>query len=368
MAFVIKTILLGVSLVANLTLTGLLLDASTSGQSRAEHSSAVSPGRVAAQAPAATSAASYYQGLLTLGLSEHEAKRLLFAELEDAAVAGIDQPVIRYWQNGLAPAAGYRLAVAAAERGVRAQLEDLFGAAAVAAPEFVKLYRPLGAELDFLDSGAQIALNEWRLDEATLHPAQRLPSNATSSQAGSPAPYNVPPVLTADDAFEYALRISPLADALRASDIDFTESEFRNAYRTLAAVDTAAGDPAAQLEARRALREELGAQRSDHVWARLDPTFGSLAAVAADLGLGQATVDAAYGVMNDAQERLLAWVASGAADSRRSVGPIHDIRAEERRRLEDLVGAAAADRLLRARASGFFALSRQAESGARPPP
>ena len=108
------------------------------------------------------------------------------------------------------------------------------------------------------------------------------------------------------------------------------------------------------------MREALGTQRFERVWAARDPTFEALVQAGDQLGLDGAAVQSAYSVINDTQERLLALAAQGGLDGARSADVIRGISAEERQRLEDLLGTDAAGRLLRARDEKLWALSRQA--------
>jgi hypothetical protein len=354
---VVKTILLAASLVANVALAGLLLGAPREAPALRHPN-----GRPASRQTG--TATGYYERLLALGLDEHEARSLLYAVLDEAAAKSVPRPQIRYWQTGLAAAADHRLAVVEAQRQVRAQLNRLFGPAAAQWPEFAHAYRPLDLEFGFLDSASQIALNEWRLrrvSAALSTPAKTTQQGTSQEAASQQAPGSTsPPMLTATDAFEYALRVSPLAEALRRSGVDLTEAEFRSAYRALARAESAPGDLVAQLEARRAVRDALGTQRFERVWAARDPTFEALADAGEQLGLDAAAVESAYSVINDAQERLLALAAQGGLDGARSADVIRGISAEERRGLEDLFGTEAASRLLRARDEKLWALSRQA--------
>jgi hypothetical protein len=370
---VIRATLLAASVVANLVLSGLLLSAPS--ERHATSPAALPAPRMPQRIPAASvNPAGYYHRLLTLGLDAHEAKLLLVAQLEAAATNDIAKPQLRYWEPGPVPGASFRLAVALAERSVRTSLESVFGRGeTAAAKEFARLYRPLAPELGFLSSAQQIAVSEWRLRQLAMsdppEPDRHTVSatNAACARAAPAWPALPPPMLTAAERFEYTLRWSALAAALRTSGAMLSESEFRRAFQWLSSLDREPGNLTRQLEVRRQLRSALGTRRYELIWRQRDPTFRVLARLAPKLELDDATLDSAYGVMNDSQERLLALAAAEPAGDvdRRALGT-RAVNADERQRLEALIGAEAADTLISARAAEFFALSRSVgtDSGA----
>lgn len=368
-AVVIRATLLAVSVVANLVLSGLLLSA-PSGRHATEPATAAAPRKPQRVPATPANPAGYYQRLLMLGLDAHEAKLLLVAQLEAAATRAISKPELRYWEPGPVAGARFRLAVALAERTVRARLESVFGRnEAAAAKEFARLYRPLEPELAFLSSAQQIAVSEWRLRQlaATETPEpDKVSVSATNTACPGAAPAWAalpPPMLTAAERFEYTLRWSALAAALRTSGALLSESEFRRAFRWLNGLDHAPGDLTRQLEVRRQLRSALGTRRYELIWRQRDPTFRLLARLAPKLKLDDATVESAYDVMNDSQERLLALAAAEpAAGAERRAAGARAVNVDERQRLVALMGAEAAETLISARAAEFFALSRNART------
>jgi hypothetical protein len=108
----------------------------------------------------------------------------------------------------------------------------------------------------------------------------------------------------------------------------------------------------------------LGAERYERIWARRDPLMPIVRRVGREHALSNAAVDAAYGVLNESQERLLD-VALGEPPGERSIAAAQSIATAETDRLVGLIGEAAARALIFARTEYFLTASR---AGTREPP
>ena len=306
---------------------------------------------------------------LALGLERHEAKRLLFATLEVAAVAAIESPWERYWQRG-DPASEYARGLQKAYGRVRQELEHELGAEAAASPEFYRAFRPLEAQFAFLSGPEQIELQERRLRSRERSAAASeigMPGRPAATQRFQAATASGVPLdfLAPAAAFEVTLRDSPRAEQLRRSGIELEEHEFREAFALLEQADSA-GDLVAQAATQQRLRTLLGAQRFAAVAAVRDPLFDVVMRVAREHGLETTKSAAAYEVLSDAQGQLLD-LAAAQIEGERAATAAATIAAAERGRLEAAVGETAAAAILAAREEFYVGAGRGAVAVANAP-
>jgi hypothetical protein len=360
----IKTVVLLVSLTANLALLGLALraPAAREAQRAPRPSSGASAASFAAAVDVEREPAAYYGRLLSLGLDETEARLLLLAALEAAAASRIPKPEDHYWQPQRTAFAEYGLAVAAAQTEIRRALETAVGPAAVTESVFARLYRPVDLEFGFLSSAEQIAVRDWRLQrQYALMAGSRTRRGASSQRpavaesAAAAGLQALAGVLSAETVFEVALRDAPLAELLRSSGVGLREVEFREAYAALAELDSEPPSLETNLAARQRLRTVLGADRFARVWAGRDPAFGSIERIARELGLTDDQALACYGVWLDSQERLMELAARGDVDSESTMAAVRALAEQEERALAAIVGEDAARQLLGARAAELAA-------------
>ena len=303
---------------------------------------------------------------LALGLERHEAKRLLFATLEVAAVAAIKSPWERYWQPG-DPAAEYARALQEAYGRVRQELEHELGAEAAASPEFYRAFRPLDAQFAFLSGPEQVELQERRLRSRERTAAAAETVIPTATQCLLPATARGVPLdfLAPAAAFEVTLRDSPRAEQLRRSGIELEEHEFREVFALLEQADSA-GDLAAQAATQPRLRTLLGAQRFAAVAAVRDPLFAIVMRVALEHGLDTTKSAAAYEALSDAQGQLLD-LAAARVEGERAATAAAAIAAAERGRLDATVGETVAAAILAAREEFYVGAGRGAVAVANTP-
>lgn len=356
----IKTTALTLSVLANVALLVLWLSAARSESAAME----LPGGHVVRRAAAAEGD---FARWLALGLSEHEAKRLLFATFEATAVAAIDSPWEHYWQSG-DPGLAYGLALTQAYGRVRSALDRTFGTGAAAVAEFSRAFRPLNAQFAFLSGAEQIELQQRR-----LHALERRANSTTAlARPGAPEP---PPIsdqgnaaldfLTPAAAFEVALRDSPRAEQLRHSGAGLDEHEFREAFALLERLDTNT-DLSVQAETRRHLRVLLGAQRLTAVTATRDPLFAVVERAGGEHGLDAAAIAAAYEVLSDAQGQLLD-LAAARLPAERAASEAAGIAAAEHEGLDAAAGEPAAA-AIRAARDEFHVGARRVASATRSPP
>lgn len=284
------------------------------------------------------------------GLSEHETRQLVFAELEEGALEAIDNPWSEYWR-GANPALVYAQRLEGAYAALRSELEHRFGAGARRMPEFARAFRPLDAELGFLASEEQVEVAARRL-RARSDALAESDVALTSVPASPPAATAIElEFLTPAAALEVRLRGSPLANQLRRSGVELSEEEFRAAFSLLDEAETA--DLETHVAARRSLRRLLGDERFLRLVAERDPQYRVIARVGRERGLDDAGIAAAYEAVASAQEALL-----DLAAGRGALADAEAIAAKERERLSAAVGDEAAAAMLAARAELHLALAR----------
>ncbi len=334
------------------------------------------PPRVGA-VPTGGDVLAYREALLARGLSLEETKPLVLARLmAELAHADPGSAADEYWRSGYAIAAveNVRQRVAAADR-VRARLLELYGAQARREAVFALVFEPLDARYAFLAPEQQLALQKLQLDRqanvARSAPFRSAPAPGNAAEIGSAhasatvqASQELREGLGADAALQYLYRFSPLAEQLRAANIDLSAKDFRSAFETLLKFEGAT-DPQTFTRTREVLRSALGDARFTKLWAARDPLFSVIAAEGQQRGLADGVISAAYAVFNDTQDRLAA-----AADRFTSVDPpqaaaaLTGVQQDMQERLTSLVGQDVADALVRA--STRFSISMQQTSSTNP--
>lgn len=321
-------------------------------------------------AAAAGNISAYYRRLLELGLAADETKPLLLAQLEQHAGRALAAAPFRYWLPGGGATAADAARRLEAGDAMRAALQAVYGGAAAEEPSFRRLFRPLDERLGFLTSEQQIRLVRARVDARARARGAGLTRAPNAVAPGAEAPRAAPIQAEPDRAalaaflddrllFEYELRESGLAEQLRNAGIEFSEAEFRETFSLLTAL-TRTPTPETYRRVRSELRALLGTERFDRLWAERDPVYAIVRELMGRRGYSEATILAAYGVVNRAQDALAEAAAIAARDPLRSIERTREISAREERELADLVGPDLSQQILTARAQGLFELSRRA--------
>jgi hypothetical protein len=155
---------------------------------------------------------------------------------------------------------------------------------------------------------------------------------------------------------EYRLRFSPLAQQLRANGTSHDEREFRLLFDRLVRLEQSAS-PEDQAEIRRELRAEMGDAAFDRFWSGRDPSYAALLNYLRSQNLAEQQILAAYGIVNQAQERLLSAIASQRGQES-VLRDVQGIRADESAGLTRLLGEQVAAGLTAAMSRAAISLSR----------
>ena len=248
----------------------------------------------------------YNRRLMALGLSEQEAQTLVLRRLMDTFAP---KPVIDdYWLRGAEQAAITNVnGLAEQIRHVRAVLTSLYGQQVETSAALKSIFRPMQQEAGFLSSEDQIAMSEFRAELFTSQ-IQRLnrmqmAEPAEARELISQAPPDPTTVLSDLAAFEYRLRQSSLANALRASGIEFSRALFRKTFKILQQYSNTTGPVLASLaETQRhdkALSELLGDSNALRIRAQLDPSFMDLQRTAEQLSLSSVEIFGVYEILSN---------------------------------------------------------------------
>lgn len=365
-----KNAILGISFVANAALAIVVVVAVLTRPSAFTEAADLrplgeqsSPSAVTTDAP--KSPADLYQSLLGSGLAESQAKSVLLAYLQLAEEPdSADGEEAEYWKPIANPrSASHLLAAEERREVVRNTLVSLYGEEARDDPAFAALFRPLDHQLPFLSSEQQLGLTRLQLEQPMAQP----PSGPPHAGAGRPTAMPVDAarsyeqklaaILEPPELFEYLLRESPLAVQLRTSGVGLTEHEYREVFRIIHEFRTSPS-PAGFVEHRRALAQFLGEERFARLTAASDPEFAAIRDVGTARELPEHEIFAAYAIMQEARDGLIAAASSGPNDAGRADAVREHIDRRDRR-LRELVGNNVADEMVRAHSANIVARRRQ---------
>lgn len=265
-----------------------------------------------------------FDQLIAVGLEEKQVKVLLLDQWQHDQITTTGADI--YWQSdrygGKAESLRKKIEN---ERALRKKLVSQFSQSAISDPVFKRLFRPLSKTADFLKSEDQILLHETMIRRQI-----DLFSGSSTAVAGPSLMFGKPPiriparplsdhsdideVLDEKAAFEYKLRNSYLADKLRQSDIVFTESSFRQAYRVLGTTynnpNLGPDDGLTVIVQRDELKQTLGDDIAIKLFASLDQRFELLKIAGEQQSLSEEQILYVYGVISDNEAAMIEayWV------------------------------------------------------------
>ena len=318
------------------------------------------------------------------GLSDPAAKLAFFGSLEFEHLYPARVIADEYWSADGEYQFAYADALSRGLASIREGLASRFGPEVKDDPAFRWLYRPLDPLYWFLSSDEQLAIQHLRLErDRALQAAARDAARDAGRPAAGAGPAGAMAVdeavtlaivqkyqadlaalLDADVLLEIELRDSAIAQQLRASGVEFTETEFRDAYSLMAALQRDTADPIDHVAVRERLRGLLGNRRFAALWAARDPMFAEISAIAGRHSLPDAMALSVYELMSEFQDKRLTLASSAGRDADRAAQDARAVADEERAALTRLVGEEVADEIVRGRARVSYRLF---GSGGRPP-
>lgn len=266
-----------------------------------------------------------YLGLVKNGLSELQAKQLIFQQIKDTDRSELTNIKDRFWESDKTAKTFLLQNKLWSQQRIRDDLIRIFGDSAWEDPTFSEVFKPLQLQFPFLSAKEQIAVHKVQVEhhlaalKSQKMQTQFLQSNQDAHQftplsVGFPAA-DVSEVLSEEAAYEYDLRTSMLAHQLRDSGVDFNEEKFRKTYDLLTDVLPAVRSekpvgrvkiPESTLVDRRtALQNLLGSEDSMKVIVALDPEFRILQRKAAKLELEVEQLMTAYEISLETRKAIL---------------------------------------------------------------
>ncbi|MFT7244979.1 MAG: hypothetical protein ACI82A_002344 [Candidatus Azotimanducaceae bacterium] len=201
----------------------------------------------------------------------------------------------------------------------RQQLLALFGTDIANDPLFEEIFKPLNDSLSFLNSDKQVKLYELqRRDEAKT---QRLFADGFTQESREDLQSQrqnlqrqIAELLGTEDAFEYHLRESRLADRIRGglSEFDYSEQEFRKIFairKENEGVESSRFSNRAEYREQREqsearIRDYLGPTRYENFARSQDPAYRSLQSIGERYGNSTAEINEVYSVAQAAATQI----------------------------------------------------------------
>ena len=307
-----------------------------------------------------------YQELLDRGLTENQAKRLIFAELQYIHRDTESEEPDIYWEKTEAARTALIRQKYTSQQQVRDALIVHFGQAAREEPIFIDVFRPLQKQFPFLTSKEQIALQKLQIDSQismlSVQQTQDIfslnPSNLDQFPPIMPKTLSldISHILDEDSAFEYNLRMSTLAHQLRNSGVDFSEETFRKTYQILANVflvkspksgaDLQQMPESTLVDHRGDLDNLLGGDNTLKVMAALDPEFQTLRRKVAGLNLNEEQIMLAYEISLEARKAIFEALRTKESNPEIGIEMIRDAANSYWNQLSQQLGDEVAEQLL----------------------
>jgi len=304
--------------------------------------------------PVVTEISEYAETLDLMGLKQSEVHMLVLHRLM-SILAG--PPVeYEYWQEAAVPpnvmAMSNRFDQAQRAREI---LIAVFGTKATLSRAFEQLFFPINEEAGFLSSQEQIALTEYRQQqfiELNKRPPEifdgRLNKGA-SSQAFQDRPKPMD-VLNVESAFEYQMRYSKIADAIRNSGVVLSKDLFRQVFAILYDTEKVRSQVIFSTsgfhESKEKLVDLLGFQQTLRVGSQFDPMFSTIKATAEQLGINDVELFGVYEILSNNAQASQKAVGQNRDNSRVLKHLSNQVRERNRTQLAKLLGQNRADQFI----------------------
>jgi hypothetical protein len=303
--------------------------------------SSVEPFPVLSNAPPPADNKSYFDSLLSKGLTKEEAQVLVFHKIKQTYLAKPSKTV--YWQAS--PVGQPTIDTLSQARQIRSAILAEFGEAARDNPVFKEAFFPL--EADYLSSVDQIALFE-QMAQQQANQAKLLAEGLDPAKLPLSDPTEV---LSKQAAYEWKLRKSFLAQQLRASEVTFTEQSFRDSFALLAPIydfnESLPIPNASDINnAINGLEKLLGVENTIRVQAALDPRFTQFQNLAQKQSLSPDQIITAFGIVLQTENALMQAHDLMAADEDRAVEMMNQATQERDNNLASFIGKETAEQLI----------------------
>lgn len=307
---------------------------------------------VAAQTPSLETIADQadlHSRLATLrqaGLSERQIKIQLLHEIRvrELAAGWQNDPV--YWTSDAISSELLALqTLGTAHQRIRGQVENLFGSEAYRDEVFFELYHPLALQHGYLPWQQQWALQEFQVREQLAFMTRQSPPDKTELLSA----------LGAEWLFEFQLRSGAIAQQVRSTRLDFTESEFRETVRLYDTIQQQAQlSQFSQLaHTRSEIEQLLGEDRALLLRIDMEPSLRAVARAATAEGLSRAQMLRAVSVITTFEAELVEAHDLARLDQEGSRNLAAQLVFDRDSALSNIVGEELAKKLIQARRSAF---------------
>lgn len=281
-------------------------------------------------------------------------RQLVLATLNrDFLQAKINEIKTPYWQaNNQDPEQELNLELQR-ETDRRTTLISLFGEEIAEDPMFADIFKPLNDSLPFLSSDKQIKLDQLQRrdqvnSEALFANGFTQEGREDLQQQRQNLQQQIEELLGTEDAFEYQLRESRLADRLRQGldNFDYSEREFREIFSIREANEGVEfsrfnnrqefRDQRRESEAQ--IRDYLGPGRYEDYARSQDPAYRSLQAIGERYGNTTAEINDVYEVTYEAQQQIDQIRSENRHDRDERRELIGAIRNESYEKIEQIAG------------------------------
>lgn len=308
--------------------------------------------------------------LRAAGYDESLLRQIILATINrDHLLSSASEPDVPYWKAADRDPENKLTRQLDWETDRRQQLLGLFGDEIVDDPMFEDIFKPLNDTLSFLSSDKQIRLYELqRRDEAAT---QSLFSGGFTQESRDDLAAQrqnlqrqIAEILGTNDAFEYQLRESRLADRMRRGldDFDYSEAEFRQIFSIRQENEGVEfsrftdrdeyREQRQKSEAR--IRDYLGSTRYEEFARSQDPAYRSLQSIGERYGNSTAEINEVYSLARAAQDKIEEARGLNSLDREERRERIAEIREESYAEIERIAGKDTADSMREnARRLGF---------------
>jgi len=285
----------------------------------------------------------YYKKLLNQGFSTEQTKPLIFAKLKYQHIATIAKPNDQFWKHQPLAQLDYMESLSLGYQKVRESLISIYGLKVADDPMISDVFYPMSTQYPFLSSNEQIVVQSMQLEMQRYAILAQSQGGDLRSMSADRSPQKMLANILDDQGLrEYQLRTSPMANKMRQSGVEFSESSFRKAYDILLQLNDAR-NPQIMFSARDNLNDLLGDEAGLKLWAAIDPVFGLIKRVASrhDVNDGQAL--SAYQLVLAAKQEVSEAAQQRDSDPQQTVYMVQEILTTLKNQLTEMVGEPAAN-------------------------
>ncbi len=285
----------------------------------------------------------YYQKLISQGLSAEQTKPLIFAKLKHQYIATITKPNDQFWKHQPLAQLDYMESLSTGYKRVREKLVSIYGSTILDDPLVTDIFYPMSTQYPFLSSSEQIAVQSMQLEMQRYAVSVQSQGGDVNSRSADRSPQKMLANVLDDRGLkEYQLRTSPMANKMRQSGVEFSETSFRKAYDILLRLNSAR-DSQVVFSARDDLNDLLGDESGLTLWAAIDPVYSLIKRVASkhDVNDGQALY--AYELVLVAKKEVSEAAQQRDSDPQQTVYIVQEILTNLKNQLTEMVGEPAAN-------------------------